>query len=101
MPGKLSIPVTALLCSAPQDPRPLPYLCHDQPYTFDINLSVALKGRSRQVGSQVCPVTVGKCVPQGCSLLAPELVGGEDMWLSKGLPVLREPHRAQGTLPCY
>lgn len=27
-----------------QDPQPLPYLRHDQPYTFDIHLSVALKG---------------------------------------------------------
>uniref|UniRef100_A0A8D1QCI7 Fumarylacetoacetase n=1 Tax=Sus scrofa TaxID=9823 RepID=A0A8D1QCI7_PIG len=38
------LPMT--LCSAPpsQDPKPLPYLRHDQPYMFDINLSVALKG---------------------------------------------------------
>ncbi|KAF5911520.1 hypothetical protein HPG69_000812 [Diceros bicornis minor] len=42
------VPMDALLPFAvpnpEQDPRPLPYLCHDQPYTFDINLSVALKG---------------------------------------------------------
>ncbi|EDV29672.1 Fumarylacetoacetase [Trichoplax sp. H2] len=25
-----------------QDPQPLPYLCHDDPYSFDINLSVSL-----------------------------------------------------------
>lgn len=44
--GQLSPPVsTPLCCALPlQDPRPLPYLRHDQPYTFDINLSVALKG---------------------------------------------------------
>lgn len=29
-----------------QDPKPLPYLRHDQPYTFDINLSVSLKGEN-------------------------------------------------------
>ena len=34
-----------LCCALPsQDPKPLPYLRHDQPYTFDINLSVTLKG---------------------------------------------------------
>ncbi|XP_060549304.1 fumarylacetoacetase [Pantherophis guttatus] len=27
-----------------QDPKPLTYLCDDQPYTFDINLFVAIKG---------------------------------------------------------
>lgn len=27
-----------------QDPKPLPYLCDDQPYTFDINLFVSVKG---------------------------------------------------------
>ncbi|KAH0620016.1 hypothetical protein JD844_014516 [Phrynosoma platyrhinos] len=27
-----------------QDPKPLPYLCDDQPYTFDIELFVAIKG---------------------------------------------------------
>ncbi|XP_073917828.1 fumarylacetoacetase isoform X2 [Castor canadensis] len=41
------VPMDALMPFAvpnpEQDPRPLPYLCHDQPYMFDINLSVALK----------------------------------------------------------
>ncbi|XP_048649418.1 fumarylacetoacetase isoform X1 [Marmota marmota marmota] len=37
-----------------QDPRPLPYLCHDQPYTFDINLSVALKGEGMSQPATIC-----------------------------------------------
>ena len=38
-------------CALPsQDPKPLPYLCHDQPYTFDIHLSVALKGTAMGLG---------------------------------------------------
>ncbi|KAM6202765.1 fumarylacetoacetase [Rhynchocyon petersi] len=37
-----------------QDPKPLPYLCHDQPYTFDINLSVALKGEGMGQASTIC-----------------------------------------------
>ncbi|XP_062946639.1 fumarylacetoacetase isoform X2 [Cynocephalus volans] len=37
-----------------QDPRPLPYLCHDQPYTFDINLSVALKGEGMSQAATIC-----------------------------------------------
>lgn len=44
--GQLSLPAHAPPCCVlpPQDPKPLPYLRHDQPYTFDINLSVTLKG---------------------------------------------------------
>lgn len=43
--GQLGQPTQPLCVPLPsQDPKPLPYLCHDQPYTFDINLSVALKG---------------------------------------------------------
>ncbi|ELW70696.1 Fumarylacetoacetase [Tupaia chinensis] len=37
-----------------QDPKPLPYLCHDQPYTFDINLSVALKGEGMRQAATIC-----------------------------------------------
>ncbi|XP_007194293.2 fumarylacetoacetase isoform X3 [Balaenoptera acutorostrata] len=41
------VPMDALMPFAvsnpEQDPKPLPYLRHDQPYTFDINLSVTLK----------------------------------------------------------
>lgn len=48
-------PLTPLCCVLfSQDPRPLPYLCHDQPYTFDINLSVALKGTA--MGSEGVPM---------------------------------------------
>ena len=27
-----------------QDPKPFPYLTHDDPYSFDINLSAAIQG---------------------------------------------------------
>ncbi|XP_005858343.2 PREDICTED: fumarylacetoacetase, partial [Myotis brandtii] len=37
-----------------QDPKPLPYLCHDQPYTFDIKLSVALRGEGMSQGVPIC-----------------------------------------------
>ncbi|XP_029412129.1 fumarylacetoacetase isoform X1 [Nannospalax galili] len=37
-----------------QDPKPLPYLCHNQPYTFDINLSVALKGEGMSQAATIC-----------------------------------------------
>uniref|UniRef100_A0A8D1SKS5 Fumarylacetoacetase n=1 Tax=Sus scrofa TaxID=9823 RepID=A0A8D1SKS5_PIG len=48
------LPMT--LCSAPpsQDPKPLPYLRHDQPYMFDINLSVALKGEGMSQAATIC-----------------------------------------------
>lgn len=58
-PGQLGQPTQPLYVPLPsQDPKPLPYLCHDQPYTFDINLSVALKGTalgSEAVSSWVDP----------------------------------------------
>lgn len=57
--GQLGQPTQPLCVPLPsQDPKPLPYLCHDQPYTFDINLSVALKGTalgSEAVSSWVYP----------------------------------------------
>ncbi|XP_066492129.1 fumarylacetoacetase [Tiliqua scincoides] len=37
-----------------QDPKPLPYLCDDQPYTFDINLFVALKGEGMSKPANIC-----------------------------------------------
>uniref|UniRef100_A0A8D0PFU9 Fumarylacetoacetase n=1 Tax=Sus scrofa TaxID=9823 RepID=A0A8D0PFU9_PIG len=48
------LPMT--LCSAllSQDPKPLPYLRHDQPYMFDINLSVALKGEGMSQAATIC-----------------------------------------------
>jgi len=37
-----------------QDPKPLPYLCDDQPYTFDINLFVAIKGDGMSKPVNIC-----------------------------------------------
>ncbi|XP_029430440.1 fumarylacetoacetase isoform X2 [Rhinatrema bivittatum] len=37
-----------------QDPRPLPYLLHDDPYNFDINLSVAIKGEGMTEAATIC-----------------------------------------------
>lgn len=62
-PGQLGQPTQPLCVPLPsQDPKPLPYLCHDQPYTFDINLSVALKGTAW--GSEAVSNWVD---PWGCS----------------------------------
>ncbi|XP_058521532.1 fumarylacetoacetase isoform X2 [Ochotona princeps] len=52
------VPMDALLPFAvpnpEQDPKPLPYLCHDRPYTFDINLSIALKGAGMSQATTIC-----------------------------------------------
>uniref|UniRef100_A0A8D0H7K0 Fumarylacetoacetase n=1 Tax=Sphenodon punctatus TaxID=8508 RepID=A0A8D0H7K0_SPHPU len=37
-----------------QDPKPLPYLCDDHPYTFDINLFVAIKGEGMSEPANIC-----------------------------------------------
>ncbi|XP_062998628.1 fumarylacetoacetase [Elgaria multicarinata webbii] len=37
-----------------QDPKPLPYLCDDQPYTFDIKLFVAIKGDGMSKPVNIC-----------------------------------------------
>ncbi|XP_067327543.1 fumarylacetoacetase isoform X2 [Anolis sagrei] len=37
-----------------QDPKPLPYLCDDQPYTFDISLFVAIKGDGMSKAANIC-----------------------------------------------
>ncbi|XP_006033508.1 fumarylacetoacetase isoform X2 [Alligator sinensis] len=37
-----------------QDPKPLPYLCDEEPYTFDINLFVAIKGEGMSKPSTIC-----------------------------------------------
>ena len=37
-----------------QDPKPLPYLVHDDPYSFDINLSVGIKPDKSDSESIVC-----------------------------------------------
>ncbi|XP_029807466.1 fumarylacetoacetase [Suricata suricatta] len=52
------VPMDALLPfvvpNPEQDPKPLPYLRHDQPYTFDINLSVTLKGEGMSRAATIC-----------------------------------------------
>uniref|UniRef100_A0A9J7YRZ0 Fumarylacetoacetase n=1 Tax=Cyprinus carpio carpio TaxID=630221 RepID=A0A9J7YRZ0_CYPCA len=37
-----------------QDPVPLPYLRHDDPYTFNINLFVAVKGEGMREAATIC-----------------------------------------------
>lgn len=37
-----------------QDPKPLPYLQHEDPYSFDIHLEVAIKGSDMSQGARVC-----------------------------------------------
>ncbi|XP_067873813.1 fumarylacetoacetase [Heterodontus francisci] len=37
-----------------QDPKPLPYLCSEDPYTFDINLFVSLKGEGMTEKTTIC-----------------------------------------------
>ncbi|XP_025071031.1 fumarylacetoacetase isoform X1 [Alligator sinensis] len=63
-----------------QDPKPLPYLCDEEPYTFDINLFVAIKGFSTQ-GSALCTIP---------DLL--ELVRGRDQAGSTTPPGMKTPH---------
>ncbi|XP_013882858.1 fumarylacetoacetase [Austrofundulus limnaeus] len=52
------VPMEALLPFAEpnpiQDPEPLPYLQHQDPYTFNINLFVSLKGRDMDDEVNVC-----------------------------------------------
>ncbi|KAK1158135.1 fumarylacetoacetase-like [Acipenser oxyrinchus oxyrinchus] len=51
------VPMEALMPFAQpnsvQDPKPLPYLCHDDPYTFDINLFVSVKGERMKEPSTI------------------------------------------------
>ncbi|XP_034524769.1 fumarylacetoacetase [Ailuropoda melanoleuca] len=58
------VPMEALMPFAvpnpEQDPKPLPYLRHDRPYTFDINLSVTLKGTVVELEGVSMARTVGK-----------------------------------------
>ncbi|EGW13581.1 Fumarylacetoacetase [Cricetulus griseus] len=69
------VPMDALMpfvvSNPEQDPKPLPYLCHKQPYTFDINLSVALKGMLQ--GEWCCPCSAGRHGHGPLSPLGPEL----------------------------
>lgn len=52
------VPMEALLPFAVpnpiQDPQPLPYLQHCDPYTFNINLFVSLKGQGMAEGKTIC-----------------------------------------------
>lgn len=52
------VPMDALLPFAvpnpEQDPKPLPYLRHDRPFTFDINLAVTLKGEGMSQAATIC-----------------------------------------------
>ncbi|RVE75001.1 hypothetical protein OJAV_G00027700 [Oryzias javanicus] len=52
------VPMEALLPFAEpnpvQDPEPLPYLQHQDPYTFNIQLSVALKGQDMSEAVTIC-----------------------------------------------
>ena len=38
----------------PQDPEPLPYLKHSDPYTFDIQLEVSIRPKGEAAASTVC-----------------------------------------------
>ncbi|XP_072516577.1 fumarylacetoacetase [Salminus brasiliensis] len=40
--------------NAVQDPEPLPYLCHQDPYTFNINLFVTVKGEGMREAATIC-----------------------------------------------
>lgn len=52
------VPMEALLPFAEpntvQDPKPLPYLCHDDAFTFNINLFVSLKGEAMKEAATIC-----------------------------------------------
>ncbi|XP_078329776.1 fumarylacetoacetase-like [Crassostrea virginica] len=43
-----------LVPNAAQDPKPLPYLSHEDPYNFDIHLEVAIKGDGMSKPATVC-----------------------------------------------
>ncbi|XP_071014466.1 fumarylacetoacetase-like [Oncorhynchus clarkii lewisi] len=52
------VPMEALLPFAEpntvQDPKPLPYLCHDNAFTFNINLFVSVKGEAMKKAATIC-----------------------------------------------
>ena len=52
------VPMEALLPFAvanyPQDPEPLPYLCHSDTFNFDINLEVSIRPEGEKESSVVC-----------------------------------------------
>lgn len=45
----LSMSLKLLFLLSLQDPEPLPYLQHPDPYTFNINLFVSLKGNTHTI----------------------------------------------------
>ncbi|XP_017555053.1 fumarylacetoacetase [Pygocentrus nattereri] len=52
------VPMEALTpfveANAVQDPQPLPYLQHQDPYTFNINLFVSIKGEGMREAATIC-----------------------------------------------
>jgi len=52
------VPMAALqefaITNSPQDPQPFPYLRHADPYSFDVNLTVAIKPEKSGVETVVC-----------------------------------------------
>ncbi|XP_041082118.1 fumarylacetoacetase-like [Polyodon spathula] len=92
------VPMEALIPFAQpnsvQDPTPLPYLCHDDPYTFDINLFVSVKGETMKEPSiisksnfkymywtmkqQLAHHTVSGCNVRPGDLLASGTISGPD-----------------------
>ncbi|XP_038623381.1 fumarylacetoacetase [Tachyglossus aculeatus] len=77
-----------------QDPKPLSYLCHEDPYTFDIKLFVAVKGEGMSQPATICKSnfkhmywtmkqqlthhTVNGCNLQPGDLLASGTISGPD-----------------------
>uniref|UniRef100_A0A673KHU3 Fumarylacetoacetase n=1 Tax=Sinocyclocheilus rhinocerous TaxID=307959 RepID=A0A673KHU3_9TELE len=73
-----------------QDPVPLPYLRHDEPYTFNINLFVAVKGQACvtccvssqymywSMKQQLAHHTVNGCNVRPADLLASGTISGPD-----------------------
>uniref|UniRef100_A0AAY4ECH9 Fumarylacetoacetase n=1 Tax=Denticeps clupeoides TaxID=299321 RepID=A0AAY4ECH9_9TELE len=67
-----------------QDPKPLPYLSHDDPYTFNINLFVSVKGTAElrymywTMKQQLAHQTVNGCNVRPGDLLASGTISGPD-----------------------
>nr|XP_006628683.1 PREDICTED: fumarylacetoacetase isoform X1 [Lepisosteus oculatus] len=77
-----------------QDPKPLPYLCHEDPYTFDIHLFVSVKGEAMEEAApiiksnfkymywtmiqQLCHHTVNGCNLRPGDLLASGTISGPE-----------------------
>uniref|UniRef100_A0A8C8X869 Fumarylacetoacetase n=1 Tax=Panthera leo TaxID=9689 RepID=A0A8C8X869_PANLE len=76
------VPMDALLPFAvpnpEQDPKPLPYLRHDRPYAFDINLSVTLKYMYWTMLQQLTHHSVNGCNLRPGDLLASGTISGPE-----------------------